>query len=221
MTVTAGWPLPKLLAALARAGWADLDTGAAQGIRSTLRALSDLLPHGSALGQVTTNQVADAAGLSARWTARCLRYLEEVGLITWTRGMLLAGVPTPGVIKVNKKILALLIRKARGLMDERVRARAAETSRRIRETLRKPTQTNKPKTPAPEPWYIRSSKTPDRQNPLSERVELRATLPPQGEETTSLRPVDSTSTTPTTPIGSRRAQLRAAIEAARRQEQSA
>ena len=212
-TVTAGWPLPKLLAALARAGWADLDTGAAQGIRSTLRALADLLPERSALGQVTTNQVADAAGLSSRWTARCLHYLEEVGLITWTRGQLLAGVPTPGVIKVNKGALALLIRKARRQISDRVRARADETARRIRETLRKSTQLNRPAAPAPTPWYMRNQR-PEQQKPLSERVELRSTLTPQGEETTALRPVEPTPATPTTP-GYRRAQLRAAIQAAK------
>lgn len=218
-SVTAGWPLPKLLAALARAGWADLDTGSAQGIRSTLRALCDLLPHKSALGQVTTNQVADAAGLSARWTARCLRYLEAVGLITWTRGQLLAGVPTPGVIKVNKRALVDLVRRARGQIDERVRARAAETSRRIRETLRKGTQLNRPAKPSPTPWYMRSQK-PEQQNPLSERVELSSTLPPNGEETLSLRSVVSDVQPSDPPLGTRAARLRAAIAEARKQEQA-
>lgn len=215
-TITAGWPTPKLLAALARAGWADLDTGAAQGIRSTLRALCDLLPHKSGLGQVTTNQVADAAGLSPRWTARCLHYLEEVGLIDWTRGMLLAGKPTPGVIRINKRALADLVRRARGHIDERIRARAAETSRRIRETLRTPTQTNRTPNPAAPstPWYMRNQ-TPDQRNPLSDRVELRSTLPPKGEETTTLRPVDSS--LQTTHTGTRAARLRAAIAAARQE----
>lgn len=212
-TITAGWPLPKLLSALSRAGWADLDTGAAQGIRSTLRALCDLLPYQSGIGQITTNQVADAAGLSGRWTARCLHYLEEVGLITWTRGQLLQGTPTPGVIRVNKRALADLVRRARGHIDERLRARSAETGRRIRETLRKSTQLNQPTRPAPTPWYVRNQ-TPDQRKPLSDRVELRSTLPPTGEETTTLRPVESSPSTPTDP-GYRRAQLRAAIQAAK------
>ena len=191
--LTAGAPLPVLLDALARAGWADLDTGAAQGVRSTLNALRSLLPHKAAQGLVTTNQVADAAGLSARWTARCLRVLEEAGLITWTRGQLINGTPIPGFIRVTKNKLLDLINRARGARDERLRARAAETSARIRSTLRNPTQTNRRPI----------TTTPTQQKPLSLHMELSSTLPPQGEETRTSVPVEQP------PLGSRRAALRA------------
>lgn len=198
MKLTAGAPLPLIMSALARAGWADLDTGAAQGVRSVLRALCDLLPHGSATGNVTTSQIADAAGLSGRWTADRLRVLEAMELITWTRGQIIAGRPTPGLIRVNKKRLVDLIRRARHAIDDRTRARAAETSARIRDTLRNWTQLNRPK-PAAAPIV----ETRVQRNPLSVHVELSSTLPPQGEETTSLRPVDPP------PLGTRTAALRA------------
>lgn len=175
MSLNASWPLPRLLDALGRAGWADLDTGAAQGIRSTLRALSSLLPDGSALGNVTTAQVADAAGLSTRWTARCLRYLEAVGLISWTRGQIIAGRPTPGLIRVAKSVLVELIRKARGQIDDRRRERADETSRRIRETLRRGTALNR--------HTATTFKPKPRETPSRVHVELRSTLPPIGEGT--------------------------------------
>lgn len=202
MKLTAGAPLPVLLDALSRAGWADLDTGAAQGVRSTLNALRVLLPHKSATGTVTTNQVADAAGLSSRWTARCLHVLEAAGLIVWTRGQLIAGTPMPGVIRVVKVAIVDLIRRARNSHDDRTRARAAETSARIRATLRNYTQHNRP-----------SKSEPAQQSTLSVRVELRSTLPPQGEETRASVPVVQP------PIGSRRAALREAMR--RRQQENA
>lgn len=194
MTLTAGAPLPVLLDALGRAGWGELDRGASQGIRSTLNALRILLPHGSAVGTVTTNQVADAAGLSARWTARCLRVLEEAGLIIWTRGQLINGTPVPGIIRVSKKAILDLIHRARRTVDERLRARAAETSARINATLRRHTQLNRPRPAKPDP----------QQTTLSVRVELRSTLPLQGEESRASVPVAPP------PRGTRAAALRAA-----------
>lgn len=205
-TVTAGWPLPKLISALARAGWADVDTYRHQSTRSVIRALGDLLPHQSAEGQVTFMQIADATGLTGRWTRVVLYRLEAAGLIVWTRGQLIAGKPTPGHIKVNKKVLALLVRKARGLIDDRLRARADDLTRRLADTLRMTTQLNRKTTPTPSPWYMRSQ-TRDQRKPLSEREELSSTLPPTGEETEASGPVVK-------PIGYWKDQLRSRLRGA-------
>lgn len=192
MAVTAGWPLPKLLAALARSGWADLDGGAQQGVRSTLRALCDLLPHGSGVGKITTAQVADAAGLSVKWTGRCLRVLEECGMISWTRGQVIAGRPRPGIIKVSKRVLADLVNKARKLLPERTAARATETAERIRTTLRTGRALNRGAGAEPPPTGRRGraplkdlSTRHGAQNPLSVHTELSDPLPPNGEGLTS------------------------------------
>lgn len=133
---TAGWPLDKLVSALARAGWDDLTARAAAGLRTVLRALSDVLPHGSATGQTTAQQLADAAGLSERWVRRCLTLLEDMELITWTRGQIRDGRPIPSTIRVSKRGLADLVNRARRSITGRVEERAATTARRIRETLR-------------------------------------------------------------------------------------
>ena len=171
MSLTAQAPLPVLLDALARAGWADLDGRAAQGVRSTLRAICALLPHGSATGLVTAPQIADAAGLSERWTRETLTRLESAGVITWTRGTIINGRPTASIIKVSKRVLADLVNRGRKVRDSRLARRAAETSRRIQETLRmatiRPRRAAKPE-PAPT---------------ARPRAALSATLPPIGEET--------------------------------------
>ena len=134
--VSAGAPLPVLVDALARAAWLGLDTRAAQGVRAVLRGLAVLLPPKSASGRVTVAQVADASGRSLRRTRQVLQVMEAVGLITWTRGDILAGRRRPSLIRVSKKLLAALVTYARRRMPGRLARRAAEFAKRLAETLR-------------------------------------------------------------------------------------
>ena len=202
MALTAGWPLDKLLGALSRAGWDELAGGNMQGVRSTLRALSDLLPHGSATGRTTVSQVADAAGLSVKWAGRCLRVLEECGLIVWTRGQVVAGRPRPGYIKVVKSALVALIQRGRELLPEIQRTRAAETLDRIRTTLRTGRVVNRSPLSEPAPTGrrgrapLKSLSTRDAaHNPLSVHMELSDPPPPNGEGLTTPSPEKSYSAT--------------------------
>lgn len=112
-TVTAYWPLPALMSALASAGWGQLSGRKWQGLRSVLFALTAKLDHRTGGGFTTAVQVADSAGLSERWTRHLLNELEELGLITWKRGGIRREVRTASYIKVNKKALAAMVRDAR------------------------------------------------------------------------------------------------------------
>lgn len=130
--VTAGEPLPLLLHRWARAGWGDLAGREWQGVRSTLNALATRLPHKGAAGLVTVWDVAQAAGLSERWTRRCLAVLEDIGLIYWSRGGLQAGKPLPSYIKVIKRSVVDLILAARGIHAHRERAHTTATAERLK-----------------------------------------------------------------------------------------
>lgn len=121
-TPTASWPLPSLITSLKRAGWGPLHGREYQGVRSTLLALEGLLPRKSAEGRCTAWQVAEAAGLSERWTRRCLTVLEDLGIIKWQRGTILRGEPLASFIRVQKRKLAQLIRIARGEATRRIAA---------------------------------------------------------------------------------------------------
>lgn len=121
-TPSAAWPLPSLITSLKRAGWGPLHGREHQGVRSTLLALEGLLPRKSAEGRCTAWQVAEAAGLSERWTRRCLGVLEDLGIIKWQRGTILRGEPLPSFIRVQKRKLAQLIRISRGEATRRIAA---------------------------------------------------------------------------------------------------
>lgn len=129
--VTAGRPVDSLVGSLARAGWGDLTGREHQGLRSTLRALVDLLPHRSAQGLVTAAQVADVAGLSERWTRRCMAVLEEAGLIVWTRGGVIAGAPAPSHVRIAKSVVVAMIGGARPILDAIRAERARRTRARV------------------------------------------------------------------------------------------
>lgn len=163
MTATAAWDAPRLLDALARRGWGDLDGRAHGGLRAVLRALVALLPYESAEGRVTASQVADAAGMSRKWAGRCLVELDRRGLIVYRRGWLDHGTPRPGWVRVCKSEIAAMVRNLRDALDGRRAARRAETRHRLETTLRSATVP---------PWQRR---------PLSHRWELSSTLPtPRG-----------------------------------------
>ena len=171
MTATAAWPLDRLVSSLARAGWDVLDGRKGGGPRAVLRALADLLPHGSATGLVTAPQIADAAGLSERWTRETLTRLEYAGVIRWTRGTIINGRPTASIIRVSKRALADLVNRGRKVRDAKLVARAAATAARIKETLRMATVRPR-KTDAPRPAHR-----------VAARPALSAALPPIGEVT--------------------------------------
>lgn len=194
--VSAGWPLDRLVSALARAGWDDLTGRVAGGVRATLRALADLLPHGSALGEVTANQIADASGLCNSWTRRCLSVLEDMGIITWTRGGITDGRPIPSIIKVSKQAVADLANRARRSLPPRLEERATATARRVRDTLRtRSTMHRRPRRPA-------------RTKHVATTALLSKTLPPRGEEPKASGP---RSEQPPPPRGTRLAAFRAAL----------
>lgn len=131
MSLSAYAPAPALLTSLSRAGWGDLAGREWQGVRSTLRALVDQLPHKSASGWTTADQVAVSTGLSSRWTRHCMQLLEDLGVIEWTRGGVVDGRPAPSYVRIVKTVLIDLIRAARPVKEAAERARRAATAARI------------------------------------------------------------------------------------------
>lgn len=136
-TPTAYWLTPALLRSLSRAGWGSLAGRENQGVRSVLRAVADFLPDKSAAGRVTALQIAEAAGLSERWTRRCLNILEDLGIIEWYRGGIYNGRAEPSFMRIVKQKLADLIPAARKKRNERAEEYRRETALRISQ-LRNP-----------------------------------------------------------------------------------
>lgn len=208
MTATAGWPLDRLVKALAKSGWDVLTGRQGGGYRAVLRALADLLPATSGSGLVTAPQIADVAGLSEKWARHILTQLEAAGVIRWTRGTIIAGKPHPSLIRVSKRALADLVNRGRRAGDDRLARRAAETARRIRETLRQATLARRP---APRPIEP-PTPIPVRSRPAPPRAELSATLPPNGE---GPGVVTSPGSVSPEQIATHRAALRAALAGGR------
>lgn len=135
-----------LMTSLANAGWGELQGRSMQGVRSTLHALVAALPYGSAAGKGTAYDIAARAGLSLKWTTRCLHMLEDLGVLEWTRG----GIDInnakdrkgrPGWFRIVKRRLVELVMLARPVNDEKTRAYRAETLERIRSIKTKYTRT--------------------------------------------------------------------------------
>lgn len=157
--------MPKLLTSLANAGWGELSGRDMQGVRSTLHALVHALPYGSAAGKATAYDIASRAGLSLKWTTRCLHLLEDLGVVEWTRG----GIDInnardrkgrPGWFRIIKRRVVELVMIARPLNDEKVRAYRAETLERIRSIKTRYTRTRL------------ANRTRGQQKPRSEHVAL-------------------------------------------------
>jgi hypothetical protein len=161
---TAAWGADRLVDALQRRGWGELDGAENAGLQRVLNALVSLLPYEAAEGRLTRAQVADAASMSPKWAGHCLARLEALGVITWRRGWLDHGQPRAGWIRIVKIRLAEMVRAVRGYLDDRRARRRAETAHRLAATLH---QTTVP------PWRARRS-------PLSCRWELSSPLPTQG-----------------------------------------
>lgn len=145
--LTAHASLGKLVYYLRRAGWGDLAGADTRGMRAALQALADLLPPNMASGRVTAPQLAEAAGYSERWMRSRLVLLEDAGVITWTRGGVVAGAPVPSLIRVHKTVLLELIKNARRLRDAMLARHRAAQRKRIEglvNTLRRKRNPGKP-----------------------------------------------------------------------------
>lgn len=127
-SLTAYAPAPALLTSFANAGWGELAGATWQGVRSVLDALVRSLPYKSAAGFTTAPQIASRAGLSERWVRRCLCLLEDLEIITWTRGAVVDGKPAPSHIRIIKARIVELIQLA-------LPAHSAKEARRRRATL--------------------------------------------------------------------------------------
>ena len=159
-------PTRDLVTSLRRAGWGDLGGREWQGVRSTLDALVSLLPYRSGEGLVTATQVADAAGLSERWVRRCMTVLEDLGVITWSRGGVAGDRLIPSAVRIVKRALCELIAQARPLREAAVLARRAITRDRLAKA--------------------RHLRLPDRYRRRSVHAELSADPPtPKGEGPTA------------------------------------
>lgn len=121
MRLTAGAPTSVLISSLARSYWGVLDGAEWRAARSVLQALTLVPTTKTALARfdykgeifTTATQVQRIAGYCERWTRIALQTLEEMGVIRWTRGMIVAGQPTPSMLTVIKRKLVELIGFAR------------------------------------------------------------------------------------------------------------
>jgi len=81
---------------------------------------------------ITAAQLADRAGYSERHVRRWLPILEDLGLLSWSRGWIEEGRPQPGSMKINKAALVNYVQDARKEYDEAVLPlRAAKTRARL------------------------------------------------------------------------------------------
>ena len=121
MRLTAGAPTSVLISSLARSYWGVLDGPEWRAARSMLQAFT-LAPSSKKevdqfddAGMVftTATQLQRISGYCERWTRIALQTLEEMGVIRWTRGMIVAGNPTSSLFVVIKKRLVDLITFAR------------------------------------------------------------------------------------------------------------
>lgn len=147
MRLTAGAPTSVLISSLARSYWGVLDGPEWRAARGVLQALTLVPTSKPAIarfdykGEVlsTATQLQKISGYCERWTRIALQTLEEMGVIRWTRGMIVSGNPTSSLFVVVKRKLVELIKFARPRskrIDEEQRnrfiARLADILRRRR-----------------------------------------------------------------------------------------
>ena len=121
MRLTAGAPTSVLISSLARSYWGVLDGPEWRAVRGVLQALTLVPTSKSAVarfdykGEVlsTACQLQRISGYCERWTRIALQTLEELGVIRWTRGMIVGGNPTSSLFIVVKRKLVELIKFAR------------------------------------------------------------------------------------------------------------
>lgn len=132
----AGQTSYQLVDALRRTGWGILRGSENRCARSLLETLAgtmrSLKTDRRGYMTITAAQLADRAGYSERHVRRWLPILEELGLLSWSRGWIEEGKPQPGSMKLNKTVLVKYVTDARKEYDEAVLPlRAARTRARL------------------------------------------------------------------------------------------
>lgn len=126
----------QLIDALRRAGWGILRGSENRCARSLLETLAGTMrsikTDTRGYMTITASQLADRAGYSERHVRRWLPILEDLGILSWSRGWIEEGKPQPGSMKLNKNALVKIVNDARVEYDEAVLPlRAAKTKARL------------------------------------------------------------------------------------------
>ena len=126
----------QLVDALRRAGWGILRGSENRCARALLETLAgtmrSLKTDMRGYMTITAAQLADRAGYSERHVRRWLPILEDLGILSWSRGWIEDGRPQPGSMKINKNALVKFVNDARVEYDEAVLPlRAAKTKARL------------------------------------------------------------------------------------------
>lgn len=126
----------QLVDALRRAGWGILRGSENRCARTLLETLAgtmrSLKTDARGYMTITAAQLADRAGYSERHVRRWLPILEDLGILSWSRGWIEEGKPQPGSMKINKAVLVDYVQDARIQYDEAVLPlRAAKTAARL------------------------------------------------------------------------------------------
>lgn len=124
-----------VLGVLERAGWGDLDGDDLKGARAVLRALGGykgLLNPKTGSGRATVAQIATRSCYKDRWIRHNLTMLEDLGVLEWRRGGVVAGRPSPSWFRINRSVLVALIPLARAKRDEALEALRQRTVARLR-----------------------------------------------------------------------------------------
>lgn len=132
----AGQTTYQLIDALRRAGWGILRGSENRCARALLETLAGtmrtLRTDTRGYMTITAAQLADRAGYSERHVRRWLPILENLGILSWSRGWIEDGRPQPGSMKLNKGVLSKYVEDARTEYDEAILPlRAAKTKARL------------------------------------------------------------------------------------------
>lgn len=132
----AGQTTYQLVDTLRRAGWGILGGSENRCARALLETLAgtmrSLRTDARGYMTITASQLADRAGYSERHVRRWLPILEDLGILSWSRGWIEEGKPQPGSMKINKSVLVDYVQDARIQYDEAVLPlRAAKTAARL------------------------------------------------------------------------------------------
>lgn len=126
----------QLVDALRRAGWGILRGSENRCARALLETLAGtmrtLRTDARGYMTITAAQLADRAGYSERHVRRWLPILEDLGILSWSRGWIEDGKPQPGSMKINKNALVKFVNDARVEYEEAILpVRAARTRARL------------------------------------------------------------------------------------------